>query len=210
MQDLISIFDVTSRHLAQHNVNWYFLVALQHENKDKREKQFGSKYFPAYCFINLLLNYLLHAAPYVIYRSRLHQILGQISLCLLRNANTVRPKNFQGYVVLLLVTTLGNFQIFVAIFAHPATPINEAYLEPLWPSGGHGANRASQLALPHGLRFCYTQKVALLKHGAIQYFFYFSSVTFQFCWIWCGKLALNGPKKAKNGTNWHKIVNFLH
>ena len=57
-----------SWHVARRYVSWYFLGVLQHENKDTQEKQFGSKYFLTYCFINLLVNYLLHAAPYVIYR----------------------------------------------------------------------------------------------------------------------------------------------
>ena len=59
----------------------------------------------------------------------------------------MRPKFYQGYVVLLLETTLGKFQIFVTIFAHSTTPINEVCLEPLSPSCGHGANRIPQLAL---------------------------------------------------------------
>ena len=39
-------------------------------------------------------------------KSRLHQILGQLSLWLLRSTNTMRPKVYQGSVVLLLATTL--------------------------------------------------------------------------------------------------------
>ena len=40
-------------------------------------------------------------------------------------------------------------------------------------------------------------EAALLKHEVIQYFFYYNSATFQFCWIWCGKMAKNGPKMTK-------------
>ena len=69
----------------------------------------------------------------------------------------MRPKFFQGYVVLLLVTTLGKFQIFVTIFAHSTTPINEVCLEPLSPSCGHGVKSTFLLGQPNGLRFCYTQ-----------------------------------------------------
>ena len=69
----------------------------------------------------------------------------------------MRPKIFQGYVVLLLVTTLGKFQIFVTIFAHSTTPINEVCLEPLSPSCGHGVKSTFLLGQPNGLRFCYTQ-----------------------------------------------------
>ena len=43
----------------------------------------------------------------------------------------MKTKIFQGYIVLLLVTTLSMFQLFVTIFAHFATPINEVCLEPL-------------------------------------------------------------------------------
>ena len=43
----------------------------------------------------------------------------------------MRPKVHQGYVVLLLVTTLEKFQIFVTTFAHSTTPINEVCSEPL-------------------------------------------------------------------------------
>ena len=50
----------------------------------------------------------------------------------------MRPEFYQGYVVLLLVTILGKFQIFVTIFAHSTTPINEVCLEPLRPSYVHG------------------------------------------------------------------------
>ena len=42
-------------------------------------------------------------------------------------------------------------------------------------------------------------EAALLKHEAIQYSFYFNSVTSQFYWIWCTKLVLNRPNKTKNG-----------
>ena len=41
----------------------------------------------------------------------------------------MRLKVYSGYVVLLLVTTLGKFQIFVTIFAHSTTLINEVCLE---------------------------------------------------------------------------------
>ena len=59
---------VTSCRVAQRNVNKYFLGALQHENKVTKEKQFGSKYLSAFCFINLLINHLLHIAPCVTYQ----------------------------------------------------------------------------------------------------------------------------------------------
>ena len=68
-----------------------------------------------------------------------------------------KAKSFLGYAVLLLVSTLGKFQFFLTIVAHSATPINEVRLEPLSPNCGHGANKTFQLALPHGLRFCYTR-----------------------------------------------------
>ena len=55
-------------HVARRYVNQYFQGVLQDENKDRQEKQYGSKYLLNYCFINLLVNYLLHAAPYAIYR----------------------------------------------------------------------------------------------------------------------------------------------
>ena len=37
----------------------------------------------------------------------------------------MRPKYFQGYVVLWLETTLSKIQFFVTIFAHSATPTKE-------------------------------------------------------------------------------------
>ena len=70
----------------------------------------------------------------------------------------MRPKIFQGYVVLLLVTTLGKFQIFVTIFVHFTTSFNEVCLEPLWPSCGHGVKCTFLLlGLPNGHKFCYTR-----------------------------------------------------
>ena len=50
-------------------------------------------------------------------------------------------------------------------------------------------------------------KATLSKHEAIKYFFYFNSAPFQFCWIWCGKLA-NGPNKAKNGPELAQYSQF--
>ena len=67
-----------------------------------------------------------------------------------------KAKNFWGYVVLLLLTTLSKFQFFMTIFAHYATLINEIRFRPLSPSCGIGANITSQLSLPHGFMFCYT------------------------------------------------------
>ena len=137
------------------NVNRDFLGILQHENKDTQGKQFCSKYFPAYCFINLLVNYLLHTAL-KFWKSGLYQILGQRLLWLLRWKNKMRPKVYQGYVLLLSVTKLSKFQIFVTNFAHSTTPINKVCLEPLWPSCGHGVKSTFLLGLPNGLKFWYT------------------------------------------------------
>ena len=110
------------------------------------------------------------------------------------------PKIYQGYVVLLLVTTPSKFQIFATIFAHIATPINAICLEPLWLSCGYGAKRIAPFCLDYHLDLSFaTHVAALLKPEAVQYFFYLHSATFQFCWIWCVKLALNGPNKAKTG-----------
>ena len=69
----------------------------------------------------------------------------------------MRPKNFQGYVVLLLVITSGKFQYFVTIFGHSTPSINEVCLEPLSPSCGHGVKSTFLLGKRDGLRFCYTQ-----------------------------------------------------
>ena len=69
----------------------------------------------------------------------------------------MRSKIFQGYVLLLLVTTLGKFQFFVTIFAHSTTPINEVCLKPLSPSCGHGVESTVLLGQLNGLKFRYTQ-----------------------------------------------------
>ena len=50
-------------------------------------------------------------------KPRLDQILGQPSLRVLRYTNTMRPEVYQGYVVLLLVITLGKFQVFLWQFS---------------------------------------------------------------------------------------------
>ena len=108
------------------------------------------------------------------------------------------PKISQGYVLLLLVTTLSRFQVFATVFAHFATPINEVCLEPLWPSCGYGAMRIAPFCWDYQMDISFAiQVAALLKPEAVQHFFYLNSATFQFCWIWCVKLALNGPNKAK-------------
>ena len=79
------------------------------------------------------------------------------------------------YVVVLFVTKLSWFQFFVTIFAHSATPINEVHLEPLWPICGHGANKTSQLALPHWFKACYTRSRSVETWGNSIIFL------FQFC-----------------------------
>ena len=87
-------------------------------------------------------------------KSRLHQLW----LWLLRYTNTMRPKVYQGYVVLLLVTTLSKFQFFVTIFVHSTTPV---CLELLWPScrcdQAAGVKSTFLLGLPNGFKFCYTR-----------------------------------------------------
>ena len=82
-------FDVTSFHVERRNVQCYFLGVLQHENKDTREKRDGSKYFLTYYFINLLVIFCFtqHLMSFIddatfFRKSRLHQILGQLLLCL--------------------------------------------------------------------------------------------------------------------------------
>ena len=91
-------------------------------------------------------------------KSRLHQIAGLLWLWLLRYTNTMRPKVYHWYVVLLLVTTLSKFQFFVTIFVHSTTPV---CLELLWPScrcdQAAGVKSTFLLGQPNGLRFCYTQ-----------------------------------------------------
>ena len=41
----------------------------------------------------------------------------------------MRPKVYQGYVLLLSVTTLIKLQISAIVSAHPTIPIDEAFLE---------------------------------------------------------------------------------
>ena len=85
----------------------------------------------------------------------------------------MRPKVYQGYVLLLLVTTLSKLQIPAIMSAHPTIPIDEAFLELLWPNCVHGA----------------LNKAALLKleavHCSFSLLFYLASIYIQFCLIWC-------------------------
>ena len=74
----------------------------------------------------------------------------------------MRPKIYQGYVVLLLVTTLSKFEIFVTIFAYSAAPINEVCFESLWPTCGLGVKSTFLLRLPHGLGNILSQIVFLM------------------------------------------------
>ena len=143
MQDLIKIFDVTSCHVVRRNANWYFLGLLQHKN-DTWDKQSGSKYFLTYCFINLLVNHLLHPAPYVIYRW-------------LKVSKYSEAKRF--FKICCTVVSDHTWQVlfFVTIFAHSTTPINEVCLEPLSPNFRNGVNSTFLLGQPNGLRICYTR-----------------------------------------------------
>ena len=82
-------------------------------------------------------------------------------------------ENFQGYVALLLVTTLSMFQCFVTIIAHSATLINERYV---W----NHCDRAADMVRIEPFSWHYhtdlafaIHETALLKHEAIQYLFYF-------------------------------------
>ena len=63
--------------LALHHAMWRNIASIgifwghcSMRTKTHEKNKFDSKYIPAYCSINLLVNYLLHAAPYVIYRWR--------------------------------------------------------------------------------------------------------------------------------------------
>ena len=62
--------------------------------------------------------------------SRLHQILGQLSLRLLRLANTLRPMVF-GISCTVVSDDTQQILTFCDNFAHSATPINEVCLEQL-------------------------------------------------------------------------------
>ena len=164
MQDLILIFDITSYHVAQRNVNWHILGVLQHENKDTWEKQNGSKYFLTYCFINLLVDYLLHTAPYVIYRWRniLAIILNTSNFRSTLAAIIEVNKHDEAKSLLgICCTVVSDHTLQVSnsakIFAYSTTLLSEVCLEPLWPSCGHGVKSTSLLGQPNGLRFCYTQ-----------------------------------------------------
>ena len=122
-----------------------------------------------------------------------------------------RAKNFQGYVVLFVSNYTQQVSIFRDSFcSFSATPINEVRLEPLSPSCRNGASRTSQLALPHGFRFCYTHSRSVETWGNSIIFLY------QFCNfpILLNLMRKTGFKRAKEGQkkaqNWHKSVNFLH
>ena len=85
----------------------------------------------------------------------------------------MRPKVYQGYAVLLFVTTLSKFQFFVTVFAHSKTTINEVCLE-------HHCDQATDMVRIEPFSWHYhtdlafaIHETALLKHEAIQYLFYF-------------------------------------
>ena len=149
--------------------------------KTNLHRKKNSKYLSTYCFANLSVKLSLHTASHIIYiydatlsrQSWLHWMFGQLLLPLLRLVCTTRLNHYQGYVVLLLVTTLSKFQIFVTIVSHSATPINGVCFEPLTPSCQHGVDSTFQLAVPHEFRFLYTWTRSVRTWG--------NSFLFQFC-----------------------------
>ena len=105
-----------------------------------------------------------------------------------------RPNFFQGYVVLLLVTTIGKFQLQHLLMRYVLNHCHQA-ADVVWKAP-----------------FCWDNlmdEAALLKLEAIQILFYliFSS---QFCWIWCRKLAILCQFLALFGLIWQnwKVAEF--
>ena len=138
-------------------------MVLQHEKKVQREKQSGSIYFLAYCFINLLVNNLFHTAPSVIcqWRNALEKI-STTSHFRSTFAVTIEvikynePENVSGICctavgdhVLQALNFCDNFCSFCITY--------EVYLEPLWPSCGHCVSSNVLRGQPNGFKFCYTR-----------------------------------------------------
>ena len=104
-----------------------------------------------------------HSPRYAVHTNNFINIQTCLIHCLLCIASILcfsvwyRPNTFQGYIELLLVTTISTHQFFLTIFAHSTTPINEVRLEPLSPSCRHDVKSIFLLGQPNGLRFCYTQ-----------------------------------------------------
>ena len=134
-------------------------------------------------------------------KSRLHQILGQLWLWL-------RPKVYQGYVVLLLVTTLGKCQIFVTFLLI----LQHLLMRYVWNYCDQAVVDMAWKAL-----FCWDYQMdlsfaiheaALLKFEAVQILFYLASISFQFCWIWCRKLTILCQFWAVFGCFWSNESQF--
>ena len=163
-----------SYHVAQRYVNWYFLGGIAAWEQSHMRKQFGTEYFLAWCFINWLVNHSLHTSPYVIYwwRNVLEKLSStsnfrSIYAVTIELGKQIQwsQKFIQGYVSLLLVTTLSKFQFFVTNFAHSATHINEVCLKPLWPSCIHGVNSTSLMGQQNKFKFRYTQSRSVKTPG---------------------------------------------
>ena len=101
----------------------------------------------------------------------------------------MRPRIFQGYVVLLLVTTLTKFLFFVWQFLLIQQHLFMRYF---W-------NHCHQAAdMVWKAPFCWDNlmdlgfaihEAALLKLEAVQILFYLAFISSRFCWIWCRKLT---------------------
>ena len=152
MQNLISIFDVKSCHEAPRNINWYFREVLQHENKVEWEKQIGSKYFLAYCFIKLLVNYLLPHGTlcHLSMTQRSWENLDHIKFKVTFPCDYWGKKSFRDMLSCCWWPHSASFTFQWLFFAHSVTPISEVCLEPLWPSCGHGVNSTFLLGRPNG------------------------------------------------------------
>ena len=158
MQNLILFFDVKSCHEARRNINWYFLEVLQRENKVKWEKPFGSKYFLAYCFIKLLVNYLLphgtlcHLSMTQRSWENLDHIKFKVTIHCDYWGKKIQwgKKSFRDMLYCCWWPQSESSTLQWLFFAHSGTPISEVCLEPLWPSCGHGVKSTFLLGRPNG------------------------------------------------------------
>ena len=172
-----------------------FSGLLQHENKDTWEKWFGSKYFLAYCFINLLVNYLLHTAPYAIYRW--HNVVEKMyTASIFRSIFAVtievnkynEAKGSSGICCTVVSDHTRQVSNFCDNFTHSTTPIKRVCSETLWPSCGHGVKSTFLLGLPNEFKFCYTRNMNMKQ---LKYCFIFPPFLSNFAefdaenWLFC-------------------------
>ena len=159
-----------SCHIAQRDVNWHFLGVLQHDNKGTPDKQSGSKYFKTYCFINLLVNDLLHAAPYVIHQWR--NVLEKILTTCTSNFRSV-------FTVIIEVKTTSSFNRAASCIAK---------LKSIWCSQPKGAIGTMSLALSQWFQTYLINRCCKMSKNC--------QIEFETCWVWSLTTVLHISEKV--------------